>query len=296
MNEEGLFEEDAIEELRALVSNRAGELIRKTARRLPDWDPPPFDPALLAETLDIRITQSNRLKDCDALLVPIPKGGFRILCNSLVRSEGRKRFSIAHEIAHTFLPNARVICQMRTELKDRYYTSDSARKAERLCDLGAVELLMPRGFFLCALSELGYRASAVPELSDRFAVSREAAALRLVELSPGPCAVGFFQHTLRPSVKHSNAGPEDSVPGYRVTRFFRSKGFPFLLPQGKSIPRGSVIYKSSFGKRELRATEAFSLGRRQCTLQVSAFPLPGKIDSDSPPTVCAVFEAGGKNG
>ena len=82
---------------RKLVVARAMELLRAARRVFPKWNPPPYNPKVYAKLLGIPIHVSDRMLDLDAMLVPAPTG-FHVWCNSLIQSEGRRRFSIAHEI------------------------------------------------------------------------------------------------------------------------------------------------------------------------------------------------------
>ena len=281
------------DELTDSVVTKARRLIELTQKRRPDWSPPPYDPRVLAETLEIPVESSDRLRHWDALLVPLRSGSFRILFNANVRSTGRQNFSIAHEIAHTFLLSAGEGWQYRTERRPRSSLATAEEQAERLCDLAAAELLMPRSCFNAHLSALGSTAATVPVLAARFAVSLEAAALRMLEMSFEPLAVGFFHFAVRPSLvgaPEQAAGLRDLETKYRARRVFRSKGFPFLFPKGKSVPRESVIYRASLATAELHGTETFSLGRRHEVLSVSACSVHNGDNSNGPPTVCAVFE------
>jgi hypothetical protein len=114
----------------------------------------------------------------------------------------------------------------------------------------------------------------VPELAGEFDVSLEAAALRLLDLRDEPGAVGFFEFCDRPSA--SEGSKRRSTPGemaYRARRVFHARGFPYLFPDGKSVPRSSVIHRASLGRCELEAVEDFTLGdcRGPCGCRRSLF-------------------------
>lgn len=85
-------------------------------------------------------------------------------------SEQRKRFTIAHELGHAFFettgPNP----------------PRTGAELERLCDLIAVELLMPRSTFEDAAVELGFSLNTIQRLSRRFNTSMETTALRLADI------------------------------------------------------------------------------------------------------------------
>jgi hypothetical protein len=261
----------------------AERLIAAARAAQPGWNPPPFDPALYARALGIPVADSRELTEWDALLIPL-KDGFRIVCNGNVRSPARRRFSIAHEIAHTFFDNASEAYQMRLARDRRAPPGcDPLDDLERLCDVVAAELLMPRRAWQEAVAGHGLRAAAIPALARAFGVSREAAALRLVEMAGVPIAAGFFHHAPPPSQPDA----WDRV-AYRARRVFHGAGFPFLFPAGKSVPESSAIYRASLGVGEVQREQDISVGDRTVAAHVSAVPLPSGSDAQGPPTVCAV--------
>ena len=280
------------QEARQTVEARAADLIERTMRQYPDWNPPPFEPERFASALGFPIIRTRAPSDWDALFVPVGERP-HIVINTAAGSPRRRSFSIAHEIAHSWFDDpSGATYFLRSQNKERYYRDESAQRLERLCDLGAAELLMPRRWFEAAIAETGRNAVAVPHVAERFCVSREAAALRLVETNDVPCAPGIFEFAAQPSA--DRRGPNIRAPhaehrAYRARRVFCSRGFPFLFPPGKSVPENSVIYKATFQRGELQAVEDFSLGRTKARLEVSAFPLHRGETVDAPPAVCAFF-------
>jgi Zn-dependent peptidase ImmA (M78 family) len=285
--------------MRESVIARARSLIRLAAEADPSWRPPPFAPERYAALLGIEVIRDEKMRDWDALLMPIPKKP-TILLNASVRSPARIRFSLAHELAHLFfrIPEIEPYL-LRTEKKDEYYETDEARWLERMCDLGAAELILPGEEFRASATRLGFRASAVRALAEEYGASLEAVGLRMVETGEGTRSVGLFDYCSPPSAekgppakKGLDAGRTDLVSGrdaYRVRRAFRSPGFPFLLPRWKSVPRSSVIHECSFGLREMEADEVFELAGSRARLHVTAFPLHRRNAIDGPPAVCATF-------
>lgn len=278
--------------IRAAVVARAMRLIELTRREFPQWAPPPFSPDVYARALGIPIVNSHELVHWDALLVPTGDTP-RIICNARGRSPGRRRFSIAHELVHCFFADAGERYHMRTRDRAEYYRTDEARFLERLCDTGAAELLMPQPWFGEAVQRRGCTAQAVPLLAEEFGVSLEATALRMVETDSEPCAIAFFDLSAKPSVEERlgrrQAARSDTV-AYRVKRAFRSPGFPYLIPEGKSVSSESVIYRASLQNSELVAVEPLSLGGGQPHLaRVSAFPLHRHNSMDAPPRVVAIL-------
>ncbi len=282
---------DAGETARSRVRETAGALIDWVKSREPSWSPPPFDPELYARHLGVSIAYEPGPVDWDALLVPVVDPPL-IICNSAIRSPLRRRFSLAHEIAHLFFDDAEATYHLRSQDRARYEDSDAARVLERLVDAGAADLLMPGERFAADLASLGMRASTVVALSERYAVSLQAAAIRTVEACERPCAVGFFEYADRPSWERARVLGAAAPPprfAYRAKRVFHGSGFPFLFPFGKSVPDDSVICRASLSRHELEAEEPFGGAGR---VAVSAVALDPIRPNDAPPLVCAVFRAG----
>ncbi len=94
-------------------------------------------------------------------------GGFKICCSSDL-SPQRKRFTIAHEIAHAALQTSGSCCPR------------VGKELERICDMLATEILMPRERFL-SWSSGSLTIRTVFELAKLFDTSVAAAAIRLAE-------------------------------------------------------------------------------------------------------------------
>lgn len=271
---------------RQAITSKVEQLLHQARDAFPRWSPPPFDPQVLAEGLGIPIHYTSDLRGADALIVH-KQGTFHILADARVRNLGRLNFTLAHEIAHTFFEGAADKIHLRSEDRAIYDRTPDGRTLERLCDIAAAELLMPDSCFKPTAQEQGFNARAVSALASRFHVSLQAAAIRLVRWrSPSPVAIGFFEYGLPPSEKKP-----DDLTAYRVRRLFRSTSFPFLLPNGKSVPKDSVVYRCSLAQnnRMMVARECFALGSTKRLLEVSAVPLRKRNADGEPPTVCATF-------
>ena len=272
----------------ASVRQKAHALITAARETYPNWNPPPFNPMVYAKHLGIEVRQTFHARGWDALLVPRDDECY-IICNAAVRSSGRRRFSLAHEIAHTFFDNALETYQLRSS---SVRLPRGAEALERLCDEGAAELLMPAECFACIMDdpEFGLCAESVAKLAHRFRVSLEAAALRITQLAPEPCAIGFFRYTQRPSAGTKSGrrtSADDEPRRYRARCVFRSSGFPYLFPKGKSVPRSSVIYRAATADGPVRGREVVALGGTRRTLDIEAIAL--EKHALRPPAVCVVM-------
>ncbi|POR47089.1 uncharacterized protein DUF955 [Paraburkholderia eburnea] len=106
-----------------------------------------------------------------------------IVYNSAVRSEGRKRFTVAHEFAHYLLHRHQ---QDRFECgTDDIETGDNnGRDIEAEADVFASTLLMPLDDFRRQVDGQPVSFDLLGHCADRYGVSLTAAALRWTEIAP----------------------------------------------------------------------------------------------------------------
>jgi len=146
------------------------------------WIGPPFDTFELANILGFTVIPCESIRD--ARLVPLTSDRYKIEYNPN-QPQARIRFSIAHEIAHTFFPDCRE--QVRNRAAHHQLTGHDWQ-LEMLCNVGAAELLMPMGSFP-EIGEAEISIDQVLRMRERFQVSTEAVLLRSLKLSRLPCAV-----------------------------------------------------------------------------------------------------------
>jgi hypothetical protein len=148
------------------------------------WTGPPYDPIELATrylNLDVLATDSVR----EARTVPVGKSA-RIEFNPN-RPRERRRFSIAHEIAHTVFPDY----AERVRHRGTNHTEEPATdewQLEALCNIAAAEILMPIGS-LPQISRETLNIDALRKLRPQYDVSMEAVLIRAVGMADFPCAV-----------------------------------------------------------------------------------------------------------
>lgn len=141
----------------------------------------PIDIYRVAEVQGVSEIREANLGSTDAQITR-HGDGFLIEVNRFA-SPRRKRFSIAHEIAHTFF-NPRLREYRRT---GGAITIDKQRPEavveEALCDLAAAELLMPRELFVEASEGRSVGIESIEQIADLFDTSVEATALRYGKLA-----------------------------------------------------------------------------------------------------------------
>jgi hypothetical protein len=145
------------------------------------WAGPPFDPVALAEFLEIPVSPTDVIPD--ARTVPLGDG-VQIEFNPN-RPRGRVRYSVAHEIAHTFFADC--ADQIRNRVRHSSEKGD-AWQLEALCNVGAAELVMPIAALSLA-SDVRPGIEKLLEERQRFDVSTEALFIRVARAAAAPIAM-----------------------------------------------------------------------------------------------------------
>lgn len=118
----------------------------------------------------------SRNINCDGLLQPLGSAydaGFKMIVNR--KPVGyRWRFTIAHELCHTFF------YELVPELK--FYPHGVNQEEERLCNLGAAELLLPANPVKSLVKKFSVSLESLEYLASWFQVSAEVMLLRLRDL------------------------------------------------------------------------------------------------------------------
>jgi Zn-dependent peptidase ImmA (M78 family) len=208
----------------------------------------------IAKIVPMNIEQCSGEKR-DAILIPDMFGGRSIVYNPTV-PRSRVAFSIAHEIVHTFFPNSIKGARFRNICASE---SREANELERLCDLGASELLMPLYEFQRAATITGYSLSSVPALMEIFGSSFEATVFRLASTHPGIAVAGLLQYRLRVGEVRRRKGAKQTLlflssvsdgceeevqPKYRRQSLHTSEacGDEYMVRWNKSFSEDSVVY------------------------------------------------------
>jgi hypothetical protein len=246
----------------------------------------PISVDVLASLRSISRSEEAPVHSPDAELVPDGLGGVTMRVNT-DRPETRQRFSVAHEISHTFFPDytTKEWCRTDARYRDRQNAEDFL---EMLCDIGAAELLFPQPWFsrdAMAVTD----ASGIVSLASTYHASREATIRRYTETSPDSVAAVFFTWKLKPTqigtVGNPNQGnffgisAEDELREARRLRIeysvasesFKADGH--FLPRDKSIAKDGPIYRAAFTGLPVDEQCHLELGQASGTYHVSAIPL-----------------------
>ena len=184
------------------------------------WSGPPYDPIRLADLSGIDVEANPDVVDARTSLA---ENGRLLVEFNPNQPRGRRRYSVAHEIAHTLFPDvAENIRHRSATAPDR----EDAWQLELLCNIAAAEILMPVGS-LPQDADTGSGIDQILSLRSKFDVSVEAIALRLVKLARRPVAA--FAASRAPA-----SGK------YQLDYLVTSPGWG-SLPRPSLIPDDSVI-------------------------------------------------------
>ena len=250
---------------------------------------PPFDMTLIASIMGIRMSVDPPAHSEDAEIAAGADGTLELRLNE-ERPEVRRRFSIGHEIGHTFFPGYEQSVQTRRPGKRDW--SDSEDVVEHLCDCAASELLFPLPWFAEEVSRRRRSAADLIALAVHYKSSREAMLRRYVEIHEEAVAVVFLEWKLKPKQSATWEGvlacemllgidPGEEVEGRKrlrvdyaiVSGSFRDR-YTSFIPPDKSIDDRSVIYEASCSRDHRDAEEWLDLGSVRGTFRLNAIPFP----------------------
>ena len=217
----------------------------------------PLDIEALASFLGIAQSDDTPIHSEDAELVPVENGRVAIRVNR-DRPETRKRFSMAHEVSHTFFPHYQLKLWCRTDARFRRRENPDDL-LEMLCDVGASELVMPLPWFLNDAVAVT-SGEGLLELAKKYNTSREATLRRFAETSERNVQAVFFSWKLKPTEKrgwsrqqqHLFGAPDDARPSKKL-RIDYSIPSPmaadagYFLPSDKSVENAGPLDAAAVG-------------------------------------------------
>jgi hypothetical protein len=238
------------------ISQQTEDLVLKAFEQ--GWSGPPYDPFKLAELLRISVVPRDDV--AEARTVQDSRGGILIEFNPRQPS-ARIRFSIAHEITHTFFPDC--LERARYRAKRTVYRDDDWQ-LEMLCNIGAAEILMPPGSFV-SLRNAGFDIARLMDLRRELEVSAEALLIRIVKLAKVP--LGCFVASWR----------SDSL---RVDYSVFSNAWAAVPPKGIRLPEGSSAEQCAAIGHIAKGTETWNVDGKRQEVAVQAVGLPAYQGAD----------------
>jgi Zn-dependent peptidase ImmA (M78 family) len=267
---------------------------------------PPFDLRAMASMKGISHSDDAPVYSLDSELLPVDDGRVVMRINR-DRPRTRQRFSIGHEITHTFFPGYEEKVQCRKP-KERDW-SDPDDVIEWLCDIGASEFLFPTPWFEKSVSACSQTAQAILNLARTYKASPDATIRRYVEIASAPLAAVFLTWKLKPTQKSTlrkpgelalfGTDPEDEALLLRKLRIEYSVFSPafdaldFHIPNDKSVESLGVIYQAATKEECFDGQEHLDLGPCRGKFKIRAIPLyteQGELGPRGEKAVVAVIE------
>ena len=147
----------------------------------------PIQPREIAQKLQIVVWERKMESQYDGCLMRVGDV-WGILLNSLIQSQPRKNFTIAHELGHYHLDGGQTKQHrcLRENLRGFGFRPLDEQRANQF----AVELLMPAPIFQADASEIPeVNLSAIDTLAAKYSTSLTSTAIRYIRLSQHVCAL-----------------------------------------------------------------------------------------------------------
>jgi hypothetical protein len=222
------------------IRRRARALVSEVCSTI-GWDGPPFNLNDLASYRGFKVRQAlTGFTDLqDACVTP------GLIALNAKKPPRRRRYSVAHEIVHTLFPDYEDQLRQSGQL---WRQEDDDNELERLCQIGAAELLMPAFEFAPMLESAGLTLTTVLKLHETFDASVEATVRHAVDLWHGRALAVFFrtQEYRSPQVRSRNhiSGYSPYAPLVATVIHGRSDDDTILVPRGLTPPKKSVVMKA----------------------------------------------------
>jgi hypothetical protein len=270
----------------AAIRQKAVQAIDSFVSVFGEPDELPLDLLTLASFLGIKLSEATPAFSPDAELTPDGQGGVEMRVNP-DRPETRIRFSVGHEITHTFFPDHSSHVWPRADSRYRDL-SNPDDYLEMLCDVGAAELVLPRRWFVRDALGISTAAGLIA-LAERYKASRHATVRRFAELHSEAAAAVFFTWKLKPTQKGVvgrtdqmnlfGATPEEEVRRalrLRIDYAIASQAFSAVghfLPRDKSVECDGPLYEAAASGRPCDGECHLDLGHAAGSYHVLAVPL-----------------------
>lgn len=193
---------------------------------------PPVNLEMVASYLDIRAIESHDLDEAGCLVVGPAGGVVRLRASD---SPQRQRFTLAHECGHTF--HAGYQAQVQYRCNPTVLTDD---ELERLCDVAASGLLLPRALLTRDVVGQPLGRAQLDESSARYEASLIATALAMIDCFPHPSALLVFEVSRAP--RQPTAEPKLRL------RWSGTRGSWPYIRQHKSVADGDVFDRAHEGE------------------------------------------------
>ena len=191
--------------------------------------PPRPDLNQLAQELKLLIVEEDTESFDGALICSRNRLSGRIIVKKTMREDGRKRFTIAHEIGHFILHRERQISCLPVDIA-RW--ENAGENPERQADNFASELLLPSPEVINQIGDASPSFQLIISLADYFGTTLTATGRKYCQISPYECAIVW------------------SVDG-RVRWMHPSGRFPHWIGIGRELSESTMAWQMLNGDQTL---------------------------------------------
>lgn len=179
------------------------ELARKTRQEIDEAGIAIDDFDSIAHKYDFKFAWQEMSLDKDGHYA---KGVRIITLNNSVTHLERRNFSFCHEFTHDRIDCDDELCEIIHEFTINMSDEDMERLIERLCNIGAAELLIPSEDVRQVMLERGFSTTLISELCERFGASSIAVAFQMVNCASHDCYLVIAESRIvQPVSIHSQA-------------------------------------------------------------------------------------------
>jgi len=223
---------------------------------------PPVDVELLASLRRVRRVDLVEIAEAGRL---IPEGlGYAVQVN-LRHTETKRRFTICHEVGHTFFDDASRLMRFQADSATGLF--DLRDEEEYLCDLAAAWTLLNPRWVTALIASRPPSLTGLFELAETCKASIEATAIQISRLGLWRCSFVFWEPGLRKTERL--LARQSTLPGWeaaampkeklRVRRVYGPAGAPYL-PKNKSIGEDTGVWRAYAEQTTTEGQEQLDLG------------------------------------
>jgi hypothetical protein len=223
---------------------------------------PPVDVEMLASLRRVRRVELVEMAEAGRL---VPEGSGYVIHVNERHAESKRRFTIAHEVGHTFFDEATAALRYKADGATGLFEPRS--EEEYLCDMAAARALLHPHWLEPLARADGPSLEALFALAQTCGASIEATAIQLSRLGRWRCSFVFWEPGLRKAERlraaqpalggwEGPAGPQEKL---RAQRVYGPAGVPFL-PRNKSIDSGSQVWRAYAEETTTEGEELLDLG------------------------------------
>lgn len=170
-----------------------------------------------------------------------------ITLNSHIRHDERRNFTFAHELMHHCIDQDNNLFELIADYAENASNEALDALVERLCNVGAAELLMPSDEVREIIAAREFTVALIPELCERFKASSIAAAIKLVTLAEHACYM-FIAEKYKYEEDATQVRMLDSTPTQhwflKVTYSAKSAAAKYPMGRGYEVLPEHLMYQS----------------------------------------------------